>query len=214
MPPADPSGEQQGALECEQLPLLVEPAAVAAEAVARQHPVTRADDGDRVRRTGLPGRPHGARAARRGRQLAIGDRHAVRDAHHRLATRTVEPAREDPVELDVELLELAREVAAELVAHVGERVVVLDDLGPESRAQVVGHAPGRLSGERQAEQPRGPARERQDPDRRLHGGHRDHARQAMPSCCGLPCGHWERGLGPRIRSRCRPSRATRSGRRA
>ena len=59
------------------------------------------------------------------RELGVGHRRAVGDAHHRLAAGAVKAVRERPVELDVELLQLAGEVAVELVAHVGERGVVL-----------------------------------------------------------------------------------------
>ena len=85
--------------------------------------------------------------------------------------------RERPVELDVELLELAGEVAVELLAHVGERGVVLRDPDVQPLPEVVGQALGRLARERQAQQPLRPARECQEADRRVDGSHREHARR-------------------------------------
>ena len=168
-------GRRERALEREQRGLLVEAAAVAAEAVRAEHAVARADHRDRVGRAGLAGRAHGTRVARIGRELRIGHRRAVRDAHHGLAAGAAEAVRERPVELDVELLEVAGEVAAELVVHVGERGVVLATSRAEPCPQVVGDALRRLARERQAQQAAGPPRERQDADRRVDGGHREHA---------------------------------------
>ena len=101
----------------------------------------------------------------------VGDGHAVGDAHHRLAAGAVEAVGERPVEPDVELLQLAGEVAVELIAHVGEGGIVLADLHPEARAEVVGHALRRLTGERQAQQALRSTRKRQDTDRRFDGRH-------------------------------------------
>src|SRR4051795_1428318 len=168
-------GDEQGALEREQQAFLVEPAAVAAEAALGEYPVARADDGYRIRRAGLAGRPHRARVARVRRELPVRHRGAVRDAHHRLAAGAPEAGRERPVELDVELLELACEVATELVADVGERGVVLDRATAEPCQQIVRDGLRRVAGERETQKAVRPPRERQDPDRRVDGGHRDHA---------------------------------------
>ena len=144
-----PSSASSGAL-------LVEAAAVPAEPVRAEHAVAGADDRDRVRRAGLARGAHGARAAGVRRQLRVGHRGAVGDAHHRLATGAVEAVRERPVELDVELLQLAGEVAVELVADVGQRAVVLAHVARRALAQVVCDALRRLARERQAQQSRGP----------------------------------------------------------
>src|SRR3954451_5800596 len=110
-------------LEVEQVPLAVQPAAVAGEAAVRaDDPVAGHDDRDRVAAVGGADRPRPVRAPDLPGDLAVAARLAVRDRGQRLP-HAAQERRAVQREGEGELVALAREVLVELGAGRGEGLV-------------------------------------------------------------------------------------------